>query len=312
MINYVNGEFLADADAKISIFDRGLMYGDAVFDTTRTYGGTPWRLDDHLDRFRRSLRYVELDADVIVPEVREACLGCVERSGAEIADVGDVWISAVVTRGIMGGLDFDPQPRPTVVVMLRKINFAGFAHFYERGGVDLGVSVVRGHFQGPVDARVKATNRLAAVRGELKGRRLAADDTGEATRAWTVVFNDDGSIAEAHGANLALVADGKLVRPPRWEALEGVSLETVCELGRAIGLEVEERRIGVYDVINADETFICSTSFGVLPVIGLDGIALDAPRTVYAEILRRWVELVGFDFVTQARERAAAPELQAV
>src|SRR5689334_6999640 len=147
MINYVNGSYLAEDDAKISIFDRGLMYGDAVFDSTRTYGGVPWKLDEHLERFRRSLRYVELDADALIPEVREACLGCVERSGDEVAEAGDVWISAVVTRGIMGGLDFDPQPRPTVVVMLRRINFAGFAHFYDSGGVDLSVSVVRGHFQ---------------------------------------------------------------------------------------------------------------------------------------------------------------------
>jgi branched-subunit amino acid aminotransferase/4-amino-4-deoxychorismate lyase len=102
------------------------------------------------------------------------------------------------------------------------------------------------------------------------------------------------------------------VRPPRWEALEGISLQTACDLAQEIGLEVEERRIGVYGVINADETLICSTSFGVLPVIGLDGIALSAPRTVYAEILRRWVDLAGFDFVAQARERASARELHVV
>lgn len=306
MINYVNGTYLPDEDAKISIFDRGLMYGDAVFDTTRTYGGRLWKLEGHLERFRRSLRYVELDADEIIAEVREGCLGCVERSANEIDEVGDVWVSAVVTRGIMGGLDFDPQPQPTIAVMLRKINFGAFAHFYEAGGVDLSVSLVRGHFQGPVDARVKATNRLAAVRGEMKGRRLAAEDTEETTRAWTVVFNDDGSVAEAHGANLALVEGETLVRPPRWQALEGISLETVCDICRGLDMQIEERRIAAYDIINADATFICSTSFGVLPVIGLDGIQLSARRDLYDEILRRWVDLAEFDFVAQARERASA------
>jgi branched-chain amino acid aminotransferase len=305
VINYVNGDYLPDSEAKISIFDRGLMYGDAVFDTTRTYGGRAWKLEEHLDRFRRSLRYVELDADTIIPEVREGCLGCIERSASEIEEVGDVWVSAVVTRGVMGGLDFDPQPQPTIAIMLRKINFGAFAHFYEAGGVDLSVSLVRGHFQGPVDARVKATNRLAAVRGEMKGRRLAADDTEETTRAWTVVFNDDGSIAEAHGANLALVEGERLVRPPRWEALEGISLETVCDICRELDLDVEERRMADYDIINADATFICSTSFGVLPVVGLDGIQLSERRDLYEQILHRWVELAEFDFVTQARELAA-------
>lgn len=309
MIAYVNGEYVPDEEAKISVFDRGLMFGDAVFDTTRTFGGKPWRVDEHLERFRRSLRYVELDGDAIVPEVREAVHGVVSRSAGEIEALGDVWVTPIVTRGTMAGMDFDPQPAPTVIVMLRKINFAGFASFYHEGGVDLSLSLTTRHFAGPVDPRVKATNRLAAVRGEMKGRRMAQDDTGSTTRAWTVVFNDDGSIAEAHGANIAIVSEGCLVRPPRYEALEGVSLETLCELARGLGLEVEERKITLYDVINADETLISSTSFSVLPVIGIDGIPLSAPRTVYTRLLRAWVDLVGFDFVAQARERAAAQQL---
>jgi branched-chain amino acid aminotransferase len=97
-----------------------------------------------------------------------------------------------------------------------------------------------------------------------------------------------------------------LVRPPRYEALEGVSLETLCELARELGLEVEERRLGLYDLLNADAAFMTGTSFSVLPVARVDGISVDRDDELYSKLLRSWIELVGVDFVQQARERVGA------
>ena len=94
------------------------------------------------------------------------------------------------------------------------------------------------------------------------------------------------------------------MRPPRADALEGVSLETLCELAEKIGLGFEERKIGLYDLINADATFITATSFCVVPALSIDGIALDQDRDTYAKLLNAWIDFLGFDFVKQARERA--------
>ena len=92
--------------------------------------------------------------------------------------------------------------------------------------------------------------------------------------------------------------------------LEGVSLETAAELARGLGVEVEERPLSLYDLLNADETILCGTSFGILPVVSVDGIPLRREDTVYPQLVRAWIELVGVDFVAQAEERAAAATLE--
>ena len=167
-----------------------------------------------------------------------------------------------------------------------------------RVGVDLGVSLSVRHFQGAIDPRVKSTNRLEAARGEMKGARRAQSG---ARGTWTLVFGDDGSVSESRGANICIVEGSSLVRPPRYEALCGISLETVCELGEELGLSVEERKLWVYDLINADEVLLSASSFSVFPVVTLDGIDLKASRKVYSQIVSKWIELVGVDFVEQCR-----------
>jgi branched-chain amino acid aminotransferase len=309
MITYVNGDYVPADDAKLSVFDRGFIYGDAVFDATRTFNGRPFKLDQHLARFSKSLRYVELDPEPIVAEIREAVGEVIDRSASEVREAGDVLIFWYATRGAAHEvfLTASQEQNPTVIVLLQPISFSAFAPLYD-SGVDLSVSLQTRHFTGANDPRLKSTNRLAAVRGELKGLRNSQAEGKNATefRAWTLVFTDDGFVSEAHAANICIVSDGQLVRPPRYEALEGVSLETVCELAQADGLEVAERRLRLYDLINAEETYISTSSFQVLPVAAIDGISLGHQRRdTYRRILRRWFDLVDCDFVEQAQEMAA-------
>lgn len=298
MISYVNGEYLPHEDAKISIDDRSIMFGDSVFDIARTFGGTPFKLEQHLERLRRSMRYVELDADGLFPEIREATEEVLARNVDEIEAVGDVFVEQVITRGSVLAPG-QGSASPTVIVKLRPVYFAAFAPFYDTG-VDLHVSLLTRSFAGPLDPRAKAANRLANARAELKGERMRPFGKGH----WTLIFNDDGSIAETNSANLCIVTQGRLIMPPLNEALGGISLETLAEIADGLGIEVLERRLAVYDVINADEAFITATSFSVLPVTGIDGIPLVGKREVYDGLLRGWMELVDFDFVSQARERA--------
>ena len=116
-----------------------------------------------------------------------------------------------------------------------------------------------------------------------------------------VIFGDAGSIAEAVVANLCIVEGDRLVRPPRYDALEGVSLKTLWEIAETLGMSVEERRLGLYDFINADATFVSATSFCLLPALSIDGITLDQDPELYSKLLRAWIELVEFDFVGQAQ-----------
>lgn len=300
MLTYVNGEFMSDEEAKISVFDRGFMFGDGVFEIERTFDGTTFKLDEHLERLRRSLRFIELDGDALVGRVRDATLEVLTRNEAEVRAAGDVWVHQIVTGGL-GDINLMIDATPSIIVMLRELHFDAFAPLYD-GGIDLHPSLLTRHFAGAVDRRVKATSRGAWVRAERKTKRANLQAPEPARQAMTVVVGDDGSIPEVLVANLCILTKGRIVRPPRADALEGVSLDTFCELAEKIGLEVVERKIGVYDIINADATFITATSFCVVPALSVDGIALDQDRDIYIDLLNAWIDYVGFDFVSQARQ----------
>ena len=298
MITYVNGEFVPEDEAKISVFDRGFMFGDGVFEIERTFDGTPFGLDAHLERMRRSLKFIELDGDGLVGAVREATNEVLARNEDEVRRAGDVWVHQIVTGG-RTDINLMVSTPPSIIVMLKELHFGTFGPLYDHG-LDLHVSLLNRHFAGAVDPRVKATSRGAWVRGERKMTRVNA----QGQPGMTVIVGDDGSIAEALVANLCILTKGRIIRPPRYDALEGVSLETFCELAEKIGLGLEERKLGLYDLINADATFITATSFCVVPALSIDGIALDQDHDTYAKLLNAWIEFLGFDFVKQARERA--------
>jgi branched-chain amino acid aminotransferase len=301
VISYVGGKYVPHEDAKISVDDRAIMFGDSVFDITRTFGGVAFRLDEHLDRLLKSMRYVEMDGDRLMPEIREATDEVLSRNTQEIADVGDVLVEQIVTRGAISaaGVDTNAVP-PCVIVKLRALYFSSFAPFY-RTGIDLHSSLLTSSFAGPMDPRVKGANRLANTRAELKGERMRSQGRGH----WTVMFNADGSVAETHSANLAIVSEGKLMVPPERDMLGGISLMTLIELAHSIGLEIERRKLTLYDIINADETMLTATSFAMLPVTGLDGIKLRDGREAFSQIQRAWFDYVGLDFVAQAEEWVA-------
>jgi branched-chain amino acid aminotransferase len=302
VITYVNGEYVPRDQAVVSVDDRGLMFGDSVFDIGRTFGGAPFKLEAHLDRLRRSMRYVEMDGDGYIDEIRTATEEVLRRNADAIEDVGDVYYEQIVTRGSISPIGEDSnRNRPTIIVKLRPVPYAAFARYYERG-IDLHSSLLTTSFAGPMDPRAKAANRLANTRAELKGERMRQlTDRGH----WTVMFNADGTIAETHGANIALVVDGGLVIPPAHQMLGGISLETLCELAESLGMSVRERPISIYDIINADETILTATSFSLLPVNGLDGIKLSDPRIAYDKLADAWKQLVGIDFMEQALERTS-------
>lgn len=303
MIAYVNGEYVPAESATISIFDRGLMHGDGVFDNVRTFGGRAFKVEEHLERLRKSMMYIELDPTFVIPELRQAITELVKRNGTEIADAGDVYVIEIVTRGPMPETGFLTDGTPTVIAMIKNLDFASLGALYDNG-VELTSSLITRHFAGAIDPRVKTISKGATARAELKAGRLRrASGQG----AWMLMLNSDGSIGESHASNICIVADGCLVRPPRYQALAGISVETLAEIARNIGLKVEERPLYLYDLLNAEGVFITGTSYCVLPVATLDGIEIAPNRALYSRLVDAWIELVRFDFVAQARERAGLP-----
>jgi branched-chain amino acid aminotransferase len=296
MLVYVNGEYVDAAEARISVYDRGFMLGDGIFDTWRTYGGAECRrmVDKHLARVRRSVNFMEMDGAAIAAEIGEAATELVARNHDEILTVGDIWLVPVVSRG--EGVEMGAEPdHPTRVIVCRPIFVAG--ELYEHGGHLITSTMVQNPF-GAVDPRVKTISRLGYVRGERKQRRAGPGN-------WVLFVDNNGFITEASGANLALIEGETIVKPPRWSTLGGISLDTFCELGRGLGYPIEERQLTLYDFLNADGAYLLATSVAVVPVADIDGIPVAREQTVGPAILKAWIEYVDFDFVAQAQAQPA-------
>lgn len=295
MLAYVNGEFVPEAEAKISIWDRGFTIGEGVFEGWRTFGGRPVQavLDKHLARLRRSVRYLEMDPRPIVEQVAATWQLITERNRSEIAEAGDVFVRTIVTAG--RGPELLERTAPTVTVAPYGIPFARVfgRDLYSTGAHLVPTLMVQNPFT-PSDPRVKSISRLSNARAERKQSRSGSG-------SWAITFDNQGFITETSAAALAIVEDGGLVMPPKWSRLDSVSLQVACDLARRLGISLAERPLTVFDLLNADEVHLFGTTVAMVPVSDVDGIALNNPNLIGSRILGEWIKFVGFDFVDQSR-----------
>jgi branched-subunit amino acid aminotransferase/4-amino-4-deoxychorismate lyase len=281
-----------DREAVISIQDRGFTLGDGVFDVWRTYGGCNVRgvVERNLDRLRRSINYIELPGDELIPQIDAATSELVARNAESIEAVGDVMLYTYVSRGVdLDGFDAGP----TVATHCRPIrSFESCSlEFYKTGVHLISSLMVRNPFL-PVDPRVKAASRLAYVRAALKQARMSPDD-------WVVLFDNEGHITEAVAAGLCVVEGDTIVHAPSHLILPSINLAMFCELGTKLGFEVTERPLTMYDYLNADEVYLLTTPVGAYPVIDLDGVPVKRAERVGPQIMRAWEEYVEFNFTTE-------------
>jgi branched-subunit amino acid aminotransferase/4-amino-4-deoxychorismate lyase len=291
MIAYVNGEFLPDEEATVSIQDRGFTLGDGVFDVWRTYGGCNVRgvVERNLARLRRSINYLELPGDELIPQIDKATSELVARNSKSIEELGDIMLYTYVSRGV----DLTGFPSgPTIATHCKAIRSieACSLEFYKTG-VHLTSSLMARNPFLPVDPRVKAASRLAYVRAQLKQMRMSPDD-------WVVLFDDEGYITEAVAAALCIVEGDTIVHAPNHLILPSINLALFCELGTKLGFDVTQRPLSMYDYLNADEVYLLTTPVGAYPVVDLDGVPVKRADRVGPQIMHAWEEYVEFNFTT--------------
>ena len=300
---YLNGKIVPESEAVIPFRDRGVKYGDAVFDTTRTFGHTIFRLKEHVDRLYRSLRYLRIDPGLSPAEMARATEEVLERNLPLIGDDEDYWVTQRITRGL-DPADRDAWPEltgPTVIVESLPLPLQKRARLY-REGIDVIVPSVRRTGPGMISPRAKTHNYLNMVLADLE---VAAHDP----EALAVLLDENGNLAEGKGSNVFLVYQGKLRTPKERYVLPGISRATVFELAEKLGIGVAEEDIDLFDAYVADEMFISSTSFCVCPVRSINGASIadgKVPGPVTKRIMDAYCELVGFDWVGQYLKRLAA------
>ena len=260
---YLDGKFVDSADAKVSVFDHGLLYGDGVFEGIRLYGGHIFRLEEHLERLEYSAKAIMLELPLTRKELSWAtCETCRQNN------LSDAYIRLVVTRGV-GDLGLSPWlcPKPTVFIIASKISLYPQEH-YDNG---LAIVTVPTRRIGPaaLPATIKSLNYLNNILGKIEAKQFGALEA--------IMLNDQGYVAECTADNVFIVHKGAIITPSTSQgALKGITRDSVVDIARELGVPLRESNMTRYDIWCADECFLTGSGAEVIPVVKLDGRVIGA------------------------------------
>lgn len=278
---YISGKLFDKADAKISVYDHGLLYGDGVFEGIRIYNGKIFRLREHVDRLYEGARHIQLEIPLSREQMMEAISSTVRAN-----DKKDGYIRAVVTRGA-GYLGLDPRRTsdPQVIVIVDDISLYP-PEMYDHGMEICTAATIRNH-PNAVNPRIKSLNYLNNILAKIEAVRTGCSEA--------LMLNHKGEVAECTGDNIFIVKRG-IVRTPPIDAgiLEGVTRNAIIELAQAAGILVQEIPLTRHDVYAADECFLTGTAAEVIPVVKCDGrpIGTGKPGPVTRQFRERFHQLV--------------------
>jgi branched-chain amino acid aminotransferase len=277
---YIDGEFYEKENAKISVFDHGLLYGDGIFEGIRFYNGRVFRLEEHIDRLYDSARAICLSIPIDKAAMMAATVETIRRNGLR-----DGYVRLVVTRGD-GDLGLNPAlcPRATIIIIAAKITLYP-ADKYENGLMVVTCSTRRIP-HGALSPMVKSLNYLNNVLAKIEAQNAGA---GEG-----LMLNEQGYVSECTGDNVFIVKNGRLYTPPISSgALAGVTRAVVLELAAEEGIPVSEPDMTRYDIFTADECFLTGTAAEVIPVVMLDrrDIGDGKPGPITKRLMTRFHEL---------------------
>jgi branched-chain amino acid aminotransferase len=277
---HIDGQLYDKDDAKISVYDHGLLYGDGVFEGIRSYGGKVFRLAEHLDRLWHSAKAIWLEIPISKQEMGKAIEDTLKTNG-----ITDGYIRVVVTRGV-GTLGLDPNrcSHPQVIIITDYISLYP-DELYQKGLEIITVSTARNH-PAALSPRVKSLNYLNNILAKIEGLQAGCIEA--------LMLNHKGEVAECTGDNIFLVRDGRVLTPPNDAGiLEGITRQAVIDLCQQRGTVVQEVPLTKHDVYIADECFLTGTAAEVVPVVKVDSrtIGDGVPGPITRDLMARFHEL---------------------
>lgn len=293
-VAYFNGKIVPEREVVVPFRDRGFKYGDAAFDMTRTFHGRPFKLKEHIDRFYRSLRYLQIDPGLAPGEMVAISEEVLERNRHFLTPDTDFWLGQRVSRGLAAvGDEGWEQTGPTVIVECIPLPLQARARLF-RDGIDIVVPPTRRVPPDSLSPRAKTHNYLNLIVADLEAK--AQDE-----EAWSVLLDTNGHLAEGIGSNIFLVRDGMVMTPQEHLVLPGVSRQTVIELCGQLGIRCREADLDLYDAATADEIFMTSTSLCICPVrsIGRRKLPGPIPGPITQRLTEAYARFVECDFVAQ-------------
>lgn len=279
---FLDGQFVDKEDAKISVFDHGLLYGDGIFEGIRVYRNCVYRLDEHLERLEYSAKAILLDLPWSREELSQyTCEAC------RINGISDGYIRLIVTRGA-GSLGLSPNScvKPSLIIIADKIALYPEECYTE--GLAIVTVPTRRTNPAALNPGVKSLNYLNNI--------LAKIEAAQAGALEAIMLNDQGYVAECTGDNLFIVHKGVIFTPDASNgALRGITRQAVMDLAKSLGYQVKECNLTRYEIWNADECFLTGTAAELIPVVKLDSrsIGTGMPGAVTKELHAAFHDEVG-------------------
>jgi branched-subunit amino acid aminotransferase/4-amino-4-deoxychorismate lyase len=300
---YLNGQMVPASQAHLAIYDAGIVLGATVTEQTRTYHKRLWRLDDHLDRLFRALRYTRMDIGLTKEQLADISRQLTEHNARLLDDFEELGLIHFVTAGehaaYAGAVGRPARTMPTVCVHTFPLPFERWAK-QMRTGAHLVTPSIRHVPPQCYDPKMKYRSRMHFYLADQEARLVDAE-------ASALLLDLAGNITETSAANFLIVERSVLVSPTTVNTLPGISRATVIELAGKLGVSFVERDIQLYSVMNADEAFLTSTPYGLMPVTKINGVSIGdgTPGPMVRRLLAAWSKQVGLDIEKQIQEGSA-------
>lgn len=275
----VNGEFVPEGAATISVLDHGVLYGDGVFDTLVSWDGALFRLNDHIDRFFRSMKAVALVPNFTKEELRRLTCEAIRKNSLETA-----YVKWILTRGSNDTPLMDPTGcEPNLIIIIRP--YIERFSSKSQSGIHIKSVAIRRTPNQSLDGRIKSLNYLNLILAKMEAKAAQVDEA--------LMLDVNGNVCEAPGYNVFVVSGRKLYTPVR-DILEGITRASVIQIAESADYNVFLQDIGLYDAYTADEIFLTSTAGGIIPVTKIDGrlVGKGIPGPVFGEFSNAYGEML--------------------
>lgn len=306
---YFNGKFIPERQAKISIYDSALMFGDMVFEMTRSFNKKQFKLRDHLERLYSSIKYLRIPVKMSIDKMEKHVYETIEINDPLFADDDEHRVMIDVSRGLLsiyqGVVGVEKGPNIIIADFPLRWTVASMGHLYDTG-INAVIPSQRAIPAFLLEAKVKNRCRLHYLMANIEVSNYAGGDN------WALLLDPDGFIAEGTGDNFFIIKDDKLFTPEPRNILRGISRKYIMEeLSPELGLTCCEKNLEPYDVITADEAFMSGTPFCILPVTSLNKIQIGNGKMGKntKRLLEKWSKNVGVDIIAQIKgwEKSAKP-----
>jgi branched-chain amino acid aminotransferase len=296
-----NGQFIPESEAKVSIYDSALMFGDTCFEMTRSFNKVQFKLREHLERLYASLKYVHMPITMRVGEMEKAVYDTIRVNEPFFEEDDEHRIMINVTRGLLSiyqdTVGLPKGPNVIIADFPLRWTVAGMGKLFDEG-INAVVPSQRAIPADLLEPKVKNRSRIHYLMANIEVSQYKGENN------WALLLDPDGFVAEGTGDNFFIVKDAEIFTPEGRNILRGISRDYIFQLAKNLGLRCVEKNIEPYDVMTADEAFMTGTPFCMLPVTSFNGVPIDNGKfgLIFETLLDLWSQNVGVDIEQQIKK----------